>query len=222
MSSDIKLGDDDVTIEGTKVDVRSNLYVSNGLYLGRTTSFAQPGAVYQYALHEIVPELLATIDELRTQVAELTAARDWNVQDGWRWCNKCRTLVHSGIPGVCQSDGRGHTYTGSLNYRVQHTRSHNAGQAGWRWCDQCSSLFFRRNATAGRCPRGGEHNRQASSNSYFVVLENASRDFRGQNEWRWCRLCESLFFGPHAADSACASGGRHDGSASSDYVLDNR
>ena len=222
MSSDIKLGDDDVTIEGARVDVKGDLYASAGLYLGKTKSLVQPGSIYQYALHELVPELLATVDALRAQVAELKAVRDWNVQDGWRWCNKCRTLVHSSMPGVCQVDQRGHTYDGSSNYVVGHTRSRHAGQPGWRWCDRCSSLFFGRSATGGRCPKGGEHNRQAASLAYCVVPQGASRDFRGQNEWRWCRLCESLFYGPQAGESACASGGRHDATGSADYVLDSR
>ncbi|HNN98147.1 MAG TPA: hypothetical protein PKI03_38045 [Pseudomonadota bacterium] len=222
MPSDIKLGDEDVTIEGSKLTVKGDLYAATGLYLKRIQSLVQPGSTYQFAVHEVIPDLMAQIEALQAQVAALKAVRDFNMQDGWRWCNKCRTLVHSGIPGICATDQRPHTYVGSSNYCVQHTRTNNAGQAGWRWCDQCSSLFFGRNATGGRCPRGGEHNRNAASLPYFVSPENVSRNFCGQNEWRWCRLCESLFFGPHAGESACAAGGRHDATGSSDYVLDSR
>jgi len=64
--------------------------------------------------------------------------------------------------------------------------------------------------------------RQAASFAYFLVAENSARDFTGQNDWRWCRKCEACFYGPQAPQSACPAGGPHDGSGSSDYVIDHR
>ena len=40
-----------------------------------------------------------------------------------------------------------------------------------------------------------------------------------QQNWRWCRKCQSLFYGPNEASSVCAAGGKHDGSQSGDYPL---
>lgn len=221
MPSDIILGDDDITIEGARLKVRGDLHVATGLYLG-TPGVTIGSTSTLVAVHEVVPELLAELGRVRDALDEWQAIRNWNVQGGWRWCNKCRTLVHRGTAGVCQVDRRPHTHDGSGDYHLPHTRTRHGGQDGWRWCDRCSSLYFGKSATAGRCPAGGEHNRQASSLAYFLVSENGARDFRGQNDWRWCRLCESLFYGPHAAQSACAGGPRHDGAGSTDYVLDNR
>jgi hypothetical protein len=43
-----------------------------------------------------------------------------------------------------------------------------------------------------------------------------------QPSWRWCHLCQGLFYGPFQSNSACPSdrdGGEHDGSESADYGL---
>ena len=40
-----------------------------------------------------------------------------------------------------------------------------------------------------------------------------------QQDWRWCRKCQGLFFGPYESASHCPAGGTHDGSQSGNYVL---
>lgn len=224
MASDIKLGDDDsITIEGARARVTGDLTVERGLYLGKLAIRA--GSTPQYALHDLIPQLLADVEALQAQLAAHQAIRDWNVQPEWRWCDKCRALFYApgASNGVCPVDKRPHTRNGSSNYHLPHTRSRHGGQPGWRWCDKCQGLFFGQSPTAGRCPAtGGEHNRQAASANYFLVAENSARDFTGQNDWRWCRKCEGCFYGPHAPQSTCPAGGPHDGSGSGDYVLDNR
>ena len=223
MASDIKLDDDLITLEAPHTRVTGDLTAEKGLYIGKLS--VQVGGSPQYALHEIIPELLTTIETLQAQLAAHHAIRDWNVQPGWRWCEKCRALFHgpSRSGGVCPVDKRPHTATGSGDYHLPHTRTRHGGQTGWRWCDNCSGLYYGQSPTAGRCPAtGGEHNRQSGSSNYFLVSENSARDFTGQNDWRWCRKCEGCFYGPQAAQSTCPAGGNHDGSASGDYVLDNR
>src|SRR5947199_2217040 len=40
----------------------------------------------------------------------------------------------------------------------------------------------------------------------------------GQSNWRWCSICQGLFFAGHSA-GVCPLGGGHDGSGSGDYSL---
>lgn len=61
----------------------------------------------------------------------------------------------------------------------------------------------------------GGHDR---ANSFNYVLSHDVAVPGGQGGWRWCRRCESLFYGGHG-DGACPAGGAHDRSNSYDYVL---
>jgi hypothetical protein len=40
-----------------------------------------------------------------------------------------------------------------------------------------------------------------------------------QNDWRWCRKCQGLFFGGHPTAGSCPAGGSHDKSQSGNYHL---
>lgn len=40
-----------------------------------------------------------------------------------------------------------------------------------------------------------------------------------QDQWRWCHKCQSLCYGPNAAQSVCAAGGHHDTTGSLNYSL---
>lgn len=40
-----------------------------------------------------------------------------------------------------------------------------------------------------------------------------------EDQWRCCRKCQGLFYGPSQAASRCAAGGGHDGANSGNYVL---
>lgn len=47
------------------------------------------------------------------------AAKDFNAQADWRWCNRCYGLCHQSNPGVCPAPGGGpHNYGGSGNYHL--------------------------------------------------------------------------------------------------------
>ena len=41
----------------------------------------------------------------------------------------------------------------------------------------------------------------------------------GQNNWRFCRKCFSLWFNGFPTNGVCPAGGAHDGSGSWDYCL---
>jgi hypothetical protein len=40
-----------------------------------------------------------------------------------------------------------------------------------------------------------------------------------EGQWRWCRKCQGLFYGPNQAASRCPAGGAHDGASSGNYIL---
>jgi len=94
-------------------------------------------------------------------------------------------------------------------------------QGSWRWCNRCQSLFYGAAGTAGACPAGGGGHNSSGSFTYFIpyapIYKTEVALF--QHGWRWCRRCQSMFYGVGAV-SRCALGGAHDGVGSADYVLD--
>jgi hypothetical protein len=40
-----------------------------------------------------------------------------------------------------------------------------------------------------------------------------------EGQWRWCRKCQGLSYGPNQAFSRCSAGGSHDGANSGNYIL---
>ncbi|HUF75111.1 MAG TPA: hypothetical protein VMM35_02485, partial [Longimicrobiales bacterium] len=69
--------------------------------------------------------------------------------------------------------------------------------------------------SAGICPDGGIHNGSTSGN-YFLALNTGA----GQQNWRWCQMCEGLFFAGNNSLGVCpANPHGHDGSRSGNYFL---
>lgn len=90
-------------------------------------------------------------------------------------------------------------------------------QTLWRWCNKCEGLHYIANGDSprlGACTATGMHD-PGGSGSYTVIQNNPAPS--RQSNWRWCRKCESLFFG--GTPGFCPAGGAHDGSQSSDYSL---
>jgi hypothetical protein len=91
------------------------------------------------------------------------------------------------------------------------------GQPQWRWCDKCQNLFFAGN-NLGVCATGGTHNGNAAmiGSGYYYILLTAPGVLIP--DWRWCNKCQDLFFAGNNL-GVCATGGTHDDTGSSDYVL---
>ena len=139
----------------------------------------------------------------------------------WKHCCKCQALFYN-VPGsVCPGpEGGEHDPTGSGNYALSSLTSEtSSGQGDWLSCSGCQGLFYTSNGTCmvGVCPAGGTHNGRNGRYDYSLLQRSqASRD--GQDGWRWCRKCQTLFFGDQGT-SCCPSGGPHDRTGSDDYVL---
>ena len=106
---------------------------------------------------------------------------------------------------------------------IAETARSEGSQAGWRWCSRCQGLFYGPLVAGSSCPSGGPHADPSVSGSSNYVLRLGVPEQAGmQSGWRWCNNCQSLFFGPMHAQSACPAGGAHaspDVSGSANYSL---
>ena len=94
-----------------------------------------------------------------------------------------------------------------------------SAETRWRRCNKCEGLHWIGASDPpvfATCPEGDLHNLENSS-PYIVVRDNAS--VPGQQEWRRCKNCRMLFYGPNEAASACPVGGTHDSTGSANYSL---
>jgi CubicO group peptidase (beta-lactamase class C family) len=141
------------------------------------------------------------------------------LQNNWKQCTKCRTLVFAGnaSAGACPSGGT-HNNTQGQNYLVAMTSSGIAGQSNWRWCNKCQALSFAGNPSPGSCSAGGQHDHTGSGNYVLAQTAGGALPDDSQENWRWCKKCQVLAFAG-SPSTACAAGGIHDYSASGNYVL---
>lgn len=145
-------------------------------------------------------------------------------QRDWRWCSRCMAMFFGG-PGhltVCPHGGQ-HSAAGSGDYTLWHGAAPpNAGphQGGWRWCHKCGGVHFTEHQL-GRCPADGQPHATRGSAAYFLPHGLARPG--AQPDWRWCRHCQSLWWGGRPDLSRCpATGARHARDGSGDYVIDHR
>ena len=155
-----------------------------------------------------------------------TAAPAYAMQSGWRWCYKCEGLwfAFNGTPGRCPA-GDGHSDAGSGDYTLKFDTEDHVGQNGWRHCTQCQGLVY-----YGEDPTEPRLGPCAFTFGYHAVNTGWYRiDFEptvvpdGQQFWRWCKLCEGMWFGYHSTRGRCfntsALDRRHDGTGSGNYIL---
>lgn len=96
-------------------------------------------------------------------------------------------------------------------------------QEQWRYCANCHQLWFGGHATRGNCAARKlgvmavtvvPHSQDGSLN--YAIANSAGAP--GQLGWRWCRRCESLFWGG-SGGGRCPFGGAHDPTGSGVYTL---
>ena len=84
-------------------------------------------------------------------------------------------------------------------------------QEGWRFCTQCRSMFWTSSGNpSGVCPAEvGAHHIPGSS-IYGLPHDGAKQGSAGnpgtlgvQIGWRWCGLCDALFWGSAVASTTC-------------------
>ncbi|GIF46274.1 hypothetical protein DFJ67_5068 [Asanoa ferruginea] len=91
-------------------------------------------------------------------------------------------------------------------------------QSGWRVCHECKTMVWG-NGMVGKCgdSRVAKHNTAGSWDYKFLFNTNAGTDF--QSNWKYCRLCSSMYFG-YGLDGHCPGGRQtHDGTGSFDYSI---
>jgi hypothetical protein len=98
---------------------------------------------------------------------------------------------------------------------IQNTQA-APGQQDWRWCNKCQGLFFGGNATLGKCPVGGGHDKTGSGN--YRLVQNTPAAF-GQSNWRWCNKCQGLYFAGNPTAGTCPDSGTHSKVGSGNYSL---
>jgi hypothetical protein len=118
--------------------------------------------------------------------------------------------------GVCPAGGQ-HEQTNSFAYSIEFD-SPNAisTQSGWAACPKCQGLHFAGFPNfKGVCPAGGQHE-QTNSFAYSMPHDiPATANF--QSDFRSCKKCQGLFFGPFAG--RCPAGGEHDSDGSFNYAM---
>jgi hypothetical protein len=89
-------------------------------------------------------------------------------------------------------------------------------QPGWRSCPKCQGMHFAGFPDfKGVCPAGGQHEQ---TNSFaYVMMHDLDPMNHVQVDWRSCRKCQGLFFGPFKGH--CPAGGEHDAAGSFNYGL---
>lgn len=144
-----------------------------------------------------------------------------NLQNNWKWCKKCQTLVFAGNAnaGHCPA-GDMHDSTTGLNYLVAMNARSVGGQANWRWCSKCQALSFAGGPSPGQCSAGGIHDHAGSGNYILPSSGTGALPDDTQDNWRWCNKCQVLSFAGSASAGACAAGGLHDHAGSGDYYLE--
>ena len=139
-----------------------------------------------------------------------------NIQEGWRWCQKCQGLWFGLHPaGPCPAGGN-HVQEGSGMYRLLMNYRQSSGQPCWRWCRKCQGLFYGGNhVLAGVCPAGNEHDASASAD-YSMIFSSSGNMGWTQDNWHWCRKCQGMHYG---VGGVCPAGKAHDPSQSASYVM---
>lgn len=163
--------------------------------------------------------LLAGASIVGAGAALLTAAPAFAAtQVGWRWCSKCQGLFFQPNGGGLCPAGGGHDGSSSSRYALRYYSapiSSDMVQPEWRWCSRCQGLAWG-GSGPGFCPGSGRHIHSESFN--YHLWHDITSDF-SQPNWRWCYKCQAIFYGPNQSSSWCAQSGRHDGSASSNYLM---
>jgi len=90
-------------------------------------------------------------------------------------------------------------------------------QRGWHSCRKCQGMHFAGFPNfKGVCPAGDQHDGTGSF-EYFTMFGTPGRE-QVQADWRSCRKCQGLFFGPGSNGICPADHQAHDPSGSFEYV----
>lgn len=126
---------------------------------------------------------------------------------------KSGLLVGAGVAtlGVGSAAGARSAFAGTPPTNVTINSILYPVQEGWRYCEECSSMFWSSHGDpAGVCAAEDNAPHIPSSSTYGLPHDGASQGNAAnpgtlgvQVGWRWCGLCEALFWGSAVADTLC-------------------
>ena len=170
----------------------------------------------------------------------------WSIVDNFEWAYQYDPIARFGLYSVDRSsrDGNGffpRTITrgaqafqkvilsGNLDQAIAEYGTITADgihlippvltQSGWRWCSICQGLYFSPDiftVTISRCPSGGTH---IIGGSNYSLKYDQPAGPEQESDWRWCKKCQGLHYGPGMAASKCPAGGPHIQDESLNYAL---
>jgi hypothetical protein len=140
-----------------------------------------------------------------------------NVQQSWRYCQKCEALFYAGHPdqGVCAAGGA-HSAEGfdfALPYNGPATAN---AQESWRYCQKCQVMFYAGRPDQGVCAAGGAHSAHGDD---FVLPHSVPATSDAQDAWRYCQKCEAMFYARRPDQGTCPAGGAHSAEGFDSFVL---
>ena len=127
---------------------------------------------------------------------------------GWRFCPKCRGLVHGGDQnrlGICPAGGKHTQLLAGHNYVIRFDVLPQIDQIyGWYECRDCRGLFYGREGK-DICPAGGKHKQGAIEYALWAGAPQPNQD----TAWGRCRRCGGMFNWAGGNNGRCPKGGRH-------------
>ena len=89
-------------------------------------------------------------------------------------------------------------------------------QGGWRFCVRCSGLYFGGHVTKGACVSNSKaflqpHTPGTGKGTAVVEFAEGDTPSDAQDDWRWCKRCEGMFFHGNPTNGVCPAGGEHSG-----------
>jgi hypothetical protein len=185
---------------------------------------------------------VSAIGAASASLAGVANAAAANPQPNWWWCRYCDGLFFSNSSGAsngfCASaiapDGK-HSSSGSSNYSVYNGVSASSTlQTGWAWCSACQLLFYGPGVAGSACPGRTDTAPPlpATVNPHIIGSGTKYDLLHGitgspyQVNWRWCNLCQGIFWGPDQASGACTGqlrgggvGGTHNLGSGTSYDM---
>jgi hypothetical protein len=127
---------------------------------------------------------------------------------GWRCCSKCEAVYFDGdgsFKGVCQRGGPHKPDTSILDvFSLEVGVPEDVqNQTNWKLCSSCLALYYSGDSEAGLCPASGQH--VPTPQLVFRVPHSSIKPGQfGQDDWRFCDKCNSLFWNGDGGNGVCA------------------
>jgi hypothetical protein len=124
-----------------------------------------------------------------------------------------------GVPSVCPANGGPHLPISDADYIVTSNAA-PGGQPGWEFCNKCAAMFYGNNVAISTCAVHTPTTTHASGGGTYALIDNVPSD-PGQHHWRWCSVCQGMWYGDNSGSSCPANPGNpHSQAGSGDYSIE--